>query len=302
MERDGEQSIFQSKAKPDGIRETVSLRECVNRYFKSHSGVRKNIERITYYRDQAVHLLMPEVQGIMSRIFQSGVMNYGKVFHEFSEQPFLPSSHAGMLSIVGDLGRPSNATIIAKYGQNAGKELISILESLRTEAEQANNIEFAIPLNIKLVFATSDDEGNTVTLSKAEAGMEGLANAIVVEKPVDRSRTHPFRTNDAVKEINRRLRERSDSDLLREHLKCSSSLLVRTKINEFDFRAVATKLKWRNSDNAEHYLHKNPETHYYSDSALEIFIDRVLSNKGYLENARTSYSNRDKKASNVPKC
>lgn len=292
IERDGEKTIFQSKPKPNGIRETIPLRECLARYFNPQSAIKKNIERITYYRDQAVHLLMPEVQGIICRIFQSGVMNYGKAFHDFSEQPFLPSSHAGMLSMVGDLRSPSNATIFAKYGNNVGKELITLIESLTTEAKEANDIEFAIPLNVKLVFAMNDDQGNTVTLSKAEAGMEGLANAIVVEKPVDRSKTHPFRMTDAVKEINRRLRERYNDDVLRDHLKCASLPSGRTKINDFDFRAVAYKLKWRRSNNAEHYQHENPETHYYSDSAIETFISRVLSDKIYLDNARKSYSKR----------
>lgn len=292
IERDGETTIFESKPKAGGIRETIPLRACLNRYFNPKSHIRRNIDRIAYYRDQAVHLLMPEVQGIMSRIFQSGIMNYGKVFQEFAEQPFLPSSQSGMLSIVGALGNPPNATIVAKYGETVGKELISILKSLKTEAEEANNIEFAIPLNVRLVFATNDDEGNTVTLSKAEAGMEGLANAIVVEKPVDRSRTQPYRTTDAVKEINRRLVERYDEDKLREHLKCSTSPSGRTRINDFDFRAVAHKLNWRNSNNAEHYLNENPETHYYSDAALETLISRVLSIKTYLENVRKSYSKR----------
>lgn len=292
IEKEGEGSVFRAKANAGGVRETISLRECLGRHYKVTSPVLRNIERIAYYRDQAVHLLMPEVQGVMSRIFQSGIMNFSKVFQDFAQQPFLQSSHAGMLSIVGDIGAPSNATILAKYGQEIGKELIGVLRSLARETEEENNIEFAIPLNVKLVFAIDDDEGNTITLSKAEAGMEGLANAIVVEKPVDRSKTHPFRATDAVKEINRRLKERYNEEELMACLKNSSVTSERTNINEFDFRSVASKLKWRNSNNKEHYLHKNPETHYYSDSALEMFIERVMSNRSYLDNARKSYSRR----------
>ncbi|MDZ7753864.1 MAG: DUF3644 domain-containing protein [Gammaproteobacteria bacterium] len=290
IERDGEGSIFKTSTRSGAIRETISLRECLNRQYKENSPIRKNVARITYYRDQAVHLLMPEVQGIMSRIFQSGIMNYSTAFQKFSEQQFLPTSQAGMLSIVGDLGSSSNAAIIAKYGQAVGKELISISEALESEAKNVDDIQFAIPLNVKLVFATDDDQGNMVTLSKAEAGMEGLANAIVVEKPVDRSKTHPFRATDAVKEINRRLKERYSEDVLREYLKAGKAKPDRTSINEFDFRALAYKLKWRNSNNSEHYLHKNPETRYYSDSAVEKCIEKIMNTKGFLGSARASAS------------
>ena len=127
IERDGEKNIFQSKPSSDGIRKTISLRDCLTRYFDSNSPVRKNIERISYYRDQAVHLLMPEMQGSISRIFQSGVMNYSKTFNDFSQQTFLPSSHAGMLSLIGEISSPSNATIVARYGDKVGDELISLL-------------------------------------------------------------------------------------------------------------------------------------------------------------------------------
>ena len=292
IERDGEKKIFQLKPGSDGIRKTISLRDCLTRYFDSNSNIRKNIERIAHYRDQAVHLLMPEVQGSISRVFQSGIMNYSKTFNDFSQQTFLPSSHAGMLSLVGEIRSPSNATIIAKYGEKVGDELISLMNSLMEEMETIDDIEFAIPMNVKLEFTKKDDKGNTVILSKAEAGMEGLAKAIVVEKPVDRNKTHPYRMTDAIKEINRRIGDKYDDEFLLEYLKYPAAPEGKTKINDYDFQSVAYKLKWKNSNNTEHYLHKNPENHYYSDTAVEKFISKILSNKNYLENARKSYSKR----------
>ena len=294
IERDGEKSIFQSKSGSDGIRKTISLRDCLTRYFDSNNLIRKNIETISFYRDQAVHLLMPEMQGSISRIFQSGVMNYSKTFNDFSQQTFIPSSHAGMLSLIGEISSPSNATIIAKYGDKVGDELISLMNSLKEEMKKVDDIEFAIPMNVKLEFTKKDDKGKTVILSRAESGMEGLAKAIVIEKPVDRSKTHPYRTRDAVKEINRQIGDKYDDEFLREHLKYRAVPDGKTKINDYDFRSVAFKLGWKNSNNAEHYLHKNPENHYYSDTAIEKFMSKTLSNKDYLENARNSYSKRTK--------
>ncbi len=288
IERDGEASIFDGHINPAGIRETISLRECLDRYFKRNIPVRRNVERIAYCRDRAVHLLMPEVQGIMSRAFQSGVMNFGKTFNEFAEQPFIRAGTVGLLSLVGDLNSASDATILSKYGQDAGQEVLQLLKSLEAEAQAEDNIEFAIPLNVKLVFAKTDAEGNSITLSKAEAGMEGLANAIVIEKPIDRSRTHPYRTKAAVQQINKRIAERYDLEHIRKCLGREGASNTKTTISEFDFRVVATKLSWRKSNNAQHYLHENPETRYYSDKAIEDFMKKVFSEPGFLDRARTS--------------
>lgn len=293
IERDGEASIFKPGTTSAGIRETISLRECLTRFFKRRTAVQRNIERIAFYRDQAVHLLMPEVQGIASRVFQSGVMNFGKAFSEFAEQDFLPSSNAGMLSLVGDLNRPSNATIMSKYGVGAGAEVIQLLESLAEETKSEDDIEFAVPLNVKLVFAKTDDQGNSITLSKAEAGMEGLANAIVIEKPVERSKTHPFRMTGLVDEINRRISERYDPQHVERYLRVDSSEKQRTKINNFDVSSVSAKLGWRNSNNGFHYRHENPETHYYSEAAVDDFIEKVFSEPDFLRRARKSYSGTD---------
>lgn len=228
-------------------------------------------------------------------------MNYSKVFCDFSQQAFLPSSHAGMLSLVGEISSPSNATIIAKYGEKVGDELIALMDSLKEEMEKVDDIEFAIPMNVKLEFTKKDDKGNTVILSRAEAGMEGLAKAIVVEKPVDRSKTHPFRTEDAVKEINRRISEKYSDDYIREYLRCSSAPNGKAQINSFDFQSIVYRSKWKNSNNVEHYLLENPETHYYSDKAIEESISKILGNKDYLENARKSYSSRSTSKSKQPR-
>ena len=227
-------------------------------------------------------------------MFQSGVMNYSKIFHDFSQQAFLPSSHAGMLSLVGEIRDPSSTTIIAKYGKKVGGELISLLDSLKEEVKKINDIEFAIPLDVKLVFAKNDDEGNTVTLSRAEAGMEGLAKAIVVEKPVDRSKTHPFRTVEAVKEINQRINDRFGEDYIQQHFEHSTVLQGKKEINSHDFQSIVYKYRWKGSNNSWHHLHENPETHYYSDDAIEECISKITDNTNYLENARESYRNRSK--------
>ena len=172
--------------------------------------------------------------------------------------------------------------------------MISLLDSLKEEVKEINDIEFAIPLDVKLVFAKNDDEGNMVTLSRAEAGMEGLAKAIVVEKPVDRSKTHPFRTAEAVKEINQRISDRFGEDYIQQHFEHSTVLQGKKEIYRYDFQSIVYKCRWKRSNNSWHYLHENPETPYYSDDAIEECISKITDNTNYLENVRESYRNRSK--------
>lgn len=295
IERKGEESIFRKSRNAGGIRETISLRECLSDIYDVNDLVRKNIERIVFYRDQAVHLLMPELQSIMSRVFQSGVLNYSTKFQEFTQQSFISSSHSGMLSLVGDLKHPSIATLHSNYGKEVGDEISSLVTDLTDEAKDLDDIQFAIPLNVKLVFARSDDQGNMITLARAEEGMEGLKKAIILEKPTDREKTHPYKESGAIREINKRLYEKYPTSTLDVKLISRNKKTKRAEINTHCFRSVIAKLKWKNSNNRYHHENKDPEYHYYSDFAVEEFIEKVMSIEGYLENARRSNSSRTSK-------
>jgi hypothetical protein len=290
IEEKGEESIFRKSCNTKESRKTISLRECLSEIYKADDLVRRNIDRIIFYRDEAVHLLMPEVQSIMSRVFQSGVLNYSTKFQEFTQQPFISSSHSGMLSLVGDLKHPSVATLHSNYGKEIGDEISSLITDLTDEAKNLDNIQFAIPLNVKLVFARNDEQGNMITLARAEEGMEGLKRAIILEKPTDREKTHPYRERQAIHEINKRLHQKYRASILEAKLIIRNKKTNRAEINTYCFRSVVTKLKWKNSNNRYHHENKDPECHYYSDLAIEEFIEKIMSVEGYLENARKNSS------------
>lgn len=282
IEKNGENSIFKNKYKKNKFRETISLRVCLDRLYQKDDLVRKNIELITRYRDQAVHLLMPEIQGQISRFFQSGIMNYIREFEHFSMHKFLSSSHAGLLSLVGDLKDPDNAILRNRYGNQIGKEISHIISELTIESSKYDDVSFAIPINVRLVFAKNNEEGDII-LSQADDGMEGLRNAIVVEKPVDREKTHPYRQKTAICEINKRLNETGQ-----------------THINSHDFQAIVHKLKWKNANNRQHYMSKNPEYHYYSEYAVNEIVENITSAVSFVSLCRDSYRNRKKKSTRQP--
>ncbi|MCL1128444.1 DUF3644 domain-containing protein [Shewanella sairae] len=290
IERDGEQSIFR-KAGKKGLKETISLRDCLEKSFPVNSNIRKNIEQIAYLRDQAVHLLMPEIQGIMSRVFQSGVLNYTSKFEEFTEISFLNSSHAGMISLVGEFKSPPAAIMKSTYGDIA-KEIIELASSVQNDVESSDDIEFAIPLNVKLVFATDAEDGSTIAIARADEGIEGLKKALVIEKPVDRSRSHPLLQKDAISEINLRLHERFDIGVLQKHLTKNCKTTGKPIINPNCFASILAKNKWKQVDNKYHYKNKNPEIHYYSNELVEEFIKKVMDKDNYLRDAKSSHNSR----------
>lgn len=288
IEKNGEKSIFRSSSKR-GLKETISLRECLEKIYPATSVVRKNIEQIAFFRDQAVHLLMPEIQGIISRIFQSGVLNYTSKFEEFTEVSFLNNSHAGMISLVGEFKSPPLSVMRSTYGEIAD-DILELANELETDVKNSNDIEFAIPLNVKLVFATNNDDGTIITLARAEDGIEGLKKALVIEKPTDRNKTHPFLQKDAITEINSLLHSRFTDEKLSKHLTCRDKHTKKPVINRNCFEAVIQKNNWKNNNNKYHYKNINPEYHYYSLDLVEEFIKRIIEQESYLKNAKDSYN------------
>lgn len=287
IEQRGEDSIFR-KVKKNGLKETISLREAIDITYMQDSKVKANLEKIVFFRDQAVHLLMPEIQGIASRLFQSGVLNYSSKFEEFSEQPFLKTSHAGMISLVGDFKYPPASVLKTNYGSVA-TEILNLAETLTGEVENIDDIEFAIPLNVKLVFAKDSKDGLAITLAKAEDGMTGLKKALIVQKPIDREKSHPYLEKAAIKSLNKKLVETIAHEKLSEYLVARDSKSGKFVINQNCFRAMIAKLKIKNANNEYHHKNNNPELHYYSEALIDLLIDKITSSPSFVKNAKNSY-------------
>lgn len=284
IERDGEDSIFVKNNKK-GRKESISLRDGLNRYFEGRSLIKKNIETVVDLRDQAVHLLVQELQGVASRIFQSGIFNFSKEFEKFSDTFFINNQNVGMVSLVGSFELPSLSVLNSHYGE-AAKEILSLAKDLESEIDDSDDIEFAIPLNVNLVFSKKDGSQPEIILAKADSGMEGLNKAYVISKTSDLEETHPYLTNQAIDEINKRLIQRYNKTVLNEHLVAVNNKTQKKHFNSHDFKVLMRKLKYKNSNNEFHYGINNPEMHRYSERAIEAIIEKVMSNESYLSNLR----------------
>lgn len=287
IELNGEQAIFR-KEKKNGLKETISLRDSISIIYQPGDKVRANLEKIVFFRDQAVHLLMPEIQGIASRLFQSGVLNYSSKFEDFSEQPFLSTSHTGMISLVGDFKYPPVSVLQTNYGDVAN-EILSLAESLTEEVQDIDDIEFAIPLNVKLVFAKDGEDGQAITLAKAEDGMAGLKKALIVHKPIDREKSHPYLEGAAIKRVNQRLSEQYSPESLDKFLVARCKKSGKPILNQHCFRAMLDKIKVKNANNEYHHKNNNPELHYYSERLVDLLVEKIGNIQNFVANSKGCY-------------
>lgn len=269
IERDGEKSIFEPLNKK-GMRQTISLRACLARLYADKDLVRKNIEMVADWRDQAVHLLMPELQAIASRIFQSGVLNFSHEFEAFSLVPFIAVQHTGMMTIVGDFKLPALSLLKTQYG-NAAQEILELATNIQNEVEQADDMSFAIPLKVHLVFAQGEGDAQVV-LTKA-AGTANDLNELsqklkVIEKPVDPDKSHPYSQTKLLQLVNAKLATERDQNKLKKCIPCRNKSTGQPELNSHCIQACITRLGWKFSNNTYHHHAKLANRHQYSDAAV----------------------------------
>ena len=287
INKNGESSIY--KKVNSGKKETIPLRACLDIVFVQSNGIKRNILKIVDLRDQAVHLLMPEMQGIASRIFQSGIFNYSSKFEEVCEIPFINTDNTGMISLVGDFKTPPLPMMNSIYGK-AAEDIIALAEDLTSSVENADDLSFAIPLDVTLQFAKKDSQGTQIILTKAESGMSGLKEALVIEKSVDAERIYKFKQGQAIKDINDRLNLKYEDDFLKSRINKQTN--GKYELNNNCFQSLVHKLNWKQSNNKYHHYFKNANYHAYSEVAVDEIITKLTTNKAYLKEAKQSYSQR----------
>ncbi|OEF25671.1 DUF3644 domain-containing protein [Vibrio rumoiensis] len=291
IENDGETAIY-IKSTKKGIKQTITLRNCLDKVFTQSDKTRKNIEIIAGWRDDAVHLLMPELQGLASRVFQSGILNYSSKYQEFTEVQFFQSQHTGMISLVGDFKLPPSSLLQSYYGE-AAEDMLELAKTVQDEIEQVNDIEFAIPINVSLVYAKDDKDGQIIIAradGKAE-DLEQLKNALIVQKTVDPETSHKYSQATAIKVINELLNDKYDMG------KLTRCLVARDKKNVPDFnsncfQAVIKKLKWKLSNNEFHHHQALANKHIYSHQAVEEIVKRITENESFLKEAKQNNNKR----------
>ena len=295
IEQDGEEAVFE-KVNKQGVKKTISLRKCLEKLFKDSDSVRKNIARIADWRDGAVHLLMPELQGLASRIFQSGVLNYSSKFQEFAEVPFMQAQHAGMISLVGDFKMPPEPVLRSLYGK-AAEDMLELAKTVQDEIEEEDDIEFAIPINVSLVYAR-DEKDSQIILAAANGktqDLEKLKKALVVEKQVDPEKTHTYTEKTAIAAINKALSDDYDIAKLEKCLEARDRNSGTPIINKHCFQSAVVKLNWKGSCNKFHHYQKVSDRHIYSQDAVDELIKKITNKDDFIKQAKAQAKKKKKK-------
>tara|TARA_B100001750_G_scaffold220456_1_gene208200 strand:+ start:7565 stop:8842 length:1278 start_codon:yes stop_codon:yes gene_type:complete len=265
IEASGENAAYRP-SKPGRRRETLSLDECLQHHFGDKDVVRKNIERIAELRHAATHFVVPEIQAPFAYVFQSGVLNYARRYRDLMQAPFLPRANIGLLALAGQGEEIDAAALQHLYGADLGAEIADYSTQLEDEIAEVSDERFAVRVEVTIRFA-SDKGGASpdVTLVKAS---EAPANAVVLYKPTDPERTHPYRTLELCELITQKLGH---------------------KFSTYDLQCVLHKTGWKKADNSYHRLQQNPDTHKYSVQAVEEIVRLLTAHDTYLKKAKESY-------------
>lgn len=190
---DGYAAIFYDESK------SIAIKDAVKKRLQENDPVRINLETLIDLRDNAIHLLIPELQPQLSRLFQATVLNYQTRYrNEMGNSP-LAGQSVGMLSLVVDGPAPEIAVIKRTYGQQAASSVLKFLKQFDQNAQDLDSTEFSISFDYKLALVKRKDESD-LSLSVGDGG-EG---AVIITQTKDPDVTHPYHMKEALEQINER--------------------------------------------------------------------------------------------------
>ncbi len=256
----GESEIYRKDGK------TISFKRAIEKIFeKPKEPARKNLELLNDIRNQAIHLLLPDIQNTLSRIFQASVFNYLKILHSFNYPNPYMRENPGLLTLVTDISDIENRIIKIKYGDNTAVRINEFLKHVEREEKDTIDPSYIIPVEYKVVLTKSEKEGD-FKISSVGNGH----SALLVNVPKDHNKTHPYRSTDVIEKVNDHFQNKI--------------------VTQYTFQGILLKEKIRNSaQNQYYYLIENPKTHKFSQELVDLIINKCEANKNYLTLAKEKY-------------
>ncbi len=259
VQLEGEDKIYKSKGK------TISLTEAYRKVFpRSSDPIHKNLETLTEIRDSAVHLLIPDIQHSLSRIFQASIFNFLSKVREYKYPNKYHSDLPGLLSFVTDKQDVPENVIRLKYGTYASGLIKEFIEKNTSRESEVSDMRYSIPIDYKVVLTKSEKEGDlSIRIDK-----DGEP-AILVEKPKDVNKTHPYLQKNVIEAVNQGL---DDVGRSQYHL------------NRYSFRgALEVEKVRRTQSNKFYHLLENPEVHKYSQAFIDLLLHKLSNSDSYLQ-------------------
>ena len=193
-------AIYRGKKKRNQRRESISLRECLERVIPNQfDPERRNVERIAELRDEAVHLVLSGVPADVLGLFQACVINYHRRLNDWFGLSLSDRVHVGMMSIVYDLspdrGDLTDKRLRRALGRDAADYLTRYCAQIKNEFDQLQRpVQFSVGIEYRLAL-TKNPGGADIVLSQ---GAPGGAAVQIVEVPKDPSKSHPHRQKEVI--------------------------------------------------------------------------------------------------------
>ena len=202
-------AIFRGKKKRNRRRESISLRECLERVIPNQKDpVRRNIECIADLRDESVHLVLKGVPADVLGLFQACVINYHRCLNMWFHISLSDRVNVGMMSIVYDLD-PCRSDIEDRrlrreLGRDAAEYLSSYCAQIKSEFDQLERpAQFSVGIEYRLALIKKPGDADIV-LSHASTGSQTVQ---IVEVAKDPSKSHPHRQVDIIQKLRTELPE-----------------------------------------------------------------------------------------------
>lgn len=262
IDRDGYEAIFFN----DG--NSISISKAISKLVDMNKAVSDSIIELIELRDQAIHLLIPEMQPKLSRLFQSNVLNYQKRYIDFVGKSPIAGQSAGMLSLIIAGEDVEITSIYENYGEQTAEEVEKFLKNFDALEVEHDSDEFSVTVGYELSLTRNPNKAD-LTLS---AGADGKS-AMVVTKTKTQSLgdTYKYLTGDLPDEINSR---------------------QNISISPYDLYAVISKHRIK----GKRAMHDFTDRHRYSEDFVSWFVER-LSQPNWLEASRDYYKKLNKRPS-----
>ncbi|PMG81091.1 hypothetical protein BCU84_00265 [Shewanella sp. 10N.286.51.B7] len=232
---------------------SIPIGEAINFKYPLRSADKDNLNQLVSLRNDAVHLLLPEIQPQLSRLFQTTVLLYQEEFSHQEGYAPLSDQSVGMLSLVIDGPEPDMALLKEEYGKRTADEVVKFLSRFTNLEQKHNSNRFAINMEYKLALTKNPGAGD-LTFGTGPDG----THTVFVDRPKNLNKTHPFHEKAAIDEINKK-----------------QSI---SSITNYSFRAVVKKHKIKSK--AEFFDFTDRPR--YTESYIEWFV-KNLSQQNWLE-------------------
>lgn len=258
VEREGETSIYY----PDSVR-TLSLRDAIKKLMREDDPVRLNLERVETVRDDAIHLLIPELQPHFGRLFQASVLNFVERARTKTGRHPLDGESPGLLSLVLD-GPPVDLEIVkTEYGESTASSVRKFISEFEDEEQRVGSQAFAVSIEYKLVLTKRAGEAD-LTLSTGTSGQ----HAVIVHQPKDIEKLYPLRSKDVLARLQHELKQE-------------------VAINTHTLQAILYKHKLK-GDATFHYRLEAVNLSLFSEKLVDFIVQRATQ-PGWIDDARIAY-------------